>query len=128
MPSARCAPGWSWSRRWPGSTPPAAAPLQVRVGIATGLVVVGDLIGEGAAQEQAVVGETPNLAARLQALAEPGTVVIGPSTRRLTGGLFDYEDLGDGRDQGLCRAGHRLAGAARERRRRPLRGAATGRS
>jgi predicted ATPase len=56
--------------------------------------VVGDLIGEGAAQEQAVVGETPNLAARLQALAEPGTVVIGPSTRRLTGGLFDYEDLG----------------------------------
>jgi class 3 adenylate cyclase/tetratricopeptide (TPR) repeat protein len=68
--------------------------LQVRVGIATGLVVVGDLIGQGAAQEQAVVGETPNLAARLQALAEPGTVVIGPRTRRLIGGLFDYEDLG----------------------------------
>jgi hypothetical protein len=66
----------------------------VRVGIATGLVVIGDLIGEGAAQEQAVVGETPNLAARLQVLAEPGTVVIGPSTRRLTAGLFDYEDLG----------------------------------
>ena len=72
----------------------AAAPLQVRVGIATGLVVVGDLIGEGASQEQAVVGETPNLAARLQALAEPGAVVIAPSTRRLTGGLFDYVDLG----------------------------------
>src|SRR5207244_476273 len=72
----------------------AAAPLQVRVGIATGLVVVGDLIGQGASQEQAVVGETPNLAARLQALAEPGAVVIGPSTRRLTGGLFDYADLG----------------------------------
>jgi class 3 adenylate cyclase/tetratricopeptide (TPR) repeat protein len=72
----------------------ARAPLQVRAGIATGLVVVGDLLGQGAAQEQAVVGETPNLAARLQALAEPGTVVIGPSTRRLTGGLFDYEDLG----------------------------------
>jgi class 3 adenylate cyclase/tetratricopeptide (TPR) repeat protein len=70
------------------------APLQVRVGIGTGLVVVGDLIGEGAAQEEAVVGETPNLAARLQALAGPGTVVIGPRTRRLTGGLFDYEDLG----------------------------------
>jgi class 3 adenylate cyclase len=68
--------------------------LRLRVGIATGLVVVGDLIGQGAAQEQAVVGETPNLAARLQALAEPGTVVIGPSTRRLTGRLFDYEDLG----------------------------------
>jgi class 3 adenylate cyclase len=72
----------------------AEAPVQARVGVDTGLVVVGDLIGEGAAQEQAVVGETPNLAARLQALAEPGTVVIGPSTRRLTGGLFDYEDLG----------------------------------
>ena len=72
----------------------AGAPLQVRVGIATGLVVVGDLIGAGAAQEQAVVGETPNLAARLQALAEPGTVVISSSTRRLTGGLFDYRDLG----------------------------------
>ena len=72
----------------------AAAPLQVRIGIATGLVVVGDLIGQGASQEQAVVGETPNLAARLQALAEPGTVMIAPSTRRLTGGLFEYADLG----------------------------------
>ena len=66
----------------------------MRIGIATGLVVVGDLIGQGASQEQAVVGETPNLAARLQALAEPGTVVIAPSTRRLTGGLFEYADLG----------------------------------
>ena len=73
---------------------PAGVPLQVRSGIGTGLVVVGDLIGQGAAQEQAVVGETPNLAARLQHLAEPGTVVIGPSTRRLTAGLFEYEDLG----------------------------------
>jgi class 3 adenylate cyclase len=70
------------------------SPLQVRIGIATGLVVVGDLIGAGAAQEQAVVGETPNLAARLQALAEPGAVVIASSTRRLTGGLFEYRDLG----------------------------------
>jgi len=57
--------------------------LRVRVGIATGLVVVGDLIGIGAAQEQAVVGETPNLAARLQAVAEPDSVVIAASTRRL---------------------------------------------
>ena len=72
----------------------AHVPLQVRVGIATGLVVVGDLIGVGATQEQTVVGETPNLAARLQALAEPGAVVISSSTRRLTGGLFDYRDLG----------------------------------
>jgi class 3 adenylate cyclase/tetratricopeptide (TPR) repeat protein len=76
--------------------------LQVRVGIATGLVVVGDLIGEGSAQEQSVVGEeTPNLAARLQALAAPGTVVIAPSTRRLTGGLFDYDDLGAVEIKGL---------------------------
>jgi class 3 adenylate cyclase len=72
----------------------AGSPLQVRVGIATGLVVVGDLIGAGAAQEQAVVGETPNLAARLQALAESGTVVIAASTQRLTSGLFEYRDLG----------------------------------
>ncbi len=79
----------------------AAPPLQVRIGIATGLVVVGDLIGEGAAQEQAVVGETPNLAARLQALAEPGAVVIAPSTRRLTGGLFEYADLGTVELKGL---------------------------
>jgi class 3 adenylate cyclase len=69
-------------------------PLRVRIGIATGLVVVGDLIGAGAAQEQAVVGETPNLAARLQALAQPGAVVIASSTRSLTGGLFEYRDLG----------------------------------
>ncbi|HEV2546226.1 MAG TPA: AAA family ATPase [Stellaceae bacterium] len=68
--------------------------LQVRVGIATGVVVVGDLIGEGDAQERGVVGDTPNLAARLQALAEPGQVVIAQSTRRLTGGHFEYRDLG----------------------------------
>jgi class 3 adenylate cyclase/predicted ATPase len=68
--------------------------LQTRVGIATGLVVVGDLIGAGSAQEQSVVGETPNLAARLQVLAEPDTVVIGAGTRRLVGALFEYRDLG----------------------------------
>src|SRR5262249_52976747 len=70
------------------------AALQVRIGIATGLVVVGDLIGEGAAQEQGVVGETPNMAARLQSLAEPGQIVISESTRRLMGSLFEYRDLG----------------------------------
>jgi class 3 adenylate cyclase/predicted ATPase len=68
--------------------------LQTRVGIATGLVVVGDLIGSGAAQEQAVVGETPNVAARLQSTAEANTVVIAESTRKLLGNLFDVEDLG----------------------------------
>src|ERR1700724_1963225 len=71
-----------------------AAELQVRVGIATGMVVVGDLTGEGAAREQAVIGETPNLAARLQALAEPGTVLISESTHRLTDGHFEYRNLG----------------------------------
>jgi class 3 adenylate cyclase/predicted ATPase len=71
-----------------------SAKLQARVGIATGLVVVGDLIGEGSAQEQSVVGETPNLAARLQALAEPDAVVIAAGTRRLVGDLFEYRDLG----------------------------------
>jgi class 3 adenylate cyclase/predicted ATPase len=75
--------------------------LQARVGIATGLVVVGDLIGEGSAQEQSVVGETPNLAARLQALAEPDTVVIAASTRRLVGELFECRDLGAVEVKGL---------------------------
>ncbi len=70
------------------------AKLQARVGIATGLVVVGDLIGEGSAQEESVIGETPNLAARLQALAEPGAVIVAASTRRLVGDLFEYRDLG----------------------------------
>src|SRR5215472_6243304 len=70
------------------------APLQTRVGIATGLVVVGDLIGSGASQEQAIVGETPNLAARLQGIAEPNSVLIAESTRKLVGNLFEVEDLG----------------------------------
>ena len=70
------------------------AALQVRVGIATGTVVVTELLIDETPAEQAVVGETPNLAARLQTLAEPGTVLICPSTRRLTGGHFDYRDLG----------------------------------
>ena len=68
--------------------------LQTRVGIATGLVVVGELIGSGEAQERGIVGETPNLAARLQGLAEPNMVVIAESTRRLIGKLFELEDLG----------------------------------
>jgi class 3 adenylate cyclase len=72
----------------------AGSPLQIRVGIATGLVVVGDLIGSGEAQERGVVGDTPNLAARLQALAEPNMVVIGEATRRLLGNLFELQDLG----------------------------------
>ncbi|MER8807529.1 AAA family ATPase [Mesorhizobium australicum] len=73
---------------------PEPEPLRVRIGIGTGQVVVGDLITAGEGQERGVVGETPNLAARLQALAEPGTVVIGPQTRQLVGDLFEYRDLG----------------------------------
>jgi class 3 adenylate cyclase/predicted ATPase len=71
-----------------------SAPLQTRVGIATGLVVVGDLVGSGEAQERGIVGETPNLAARLQGIAEPNMLVIAEATRKLLGNLFELEDLG----------------------------------
>jgi predicted ATPase/class 3 adenylate cyclase len=70
------------------------APLQTRIGVATGLVVVGDLIGSGEAQERGIVGETPNLAARLQGLAEPDMLVIAEGTRKLLGNLFELQDLG----------------------------------
>jgi len=78
--------------------------LQTRVGIATGLVVVGDLVGSGEAQERGIVGETPNLAARLQGLAEPDMVVIADSTRRLLGNLFELRDLGHQELKGLAGA------------------------
>ena len=72
---------------------PSPVPLQTRVGVATGLVVVGDLIGSGEAQERGIIGETPNLAARLQGIAAPDTVVIAESTRRLIGDLFELDAL-----------------------------------
>ena len=75
-------------------SPPGAERLKTRVGIDTGLVVVGDLIGEGAAQEEAVIGDTPNRAARLQALAEPDAVLTSENTRLLLGATFTYADLG----------------------------------
>ncbi len=78
------------------------ASLQTRVGIATGLVVVGDLIGSGEARERGSVGETPNLAARLQGIAEPNSVVIAETTRRLVGNLFDLEDLGSKELKGIA--------------------------
>src|SRR5215469_13482850 len=84
-------------------------PLNVRLGIAGGLVVVGDLIGAGAAQEHGVVGETPNLAARLQALARPGTLVVADSTRRQIGTLFEIEDLGASAARRFCGSATRLA-------------------
>src|SRR5215204_5417000 len=74
---------------------PSGEALACRVGIATGLVVVGDLVGFGAAQEQAVVGDTPNLAARLQQIAEPGAVVIAETTHRLLSGAFELQHLGE---------------------------------
>ena len=69
-------------------------PLQTRIGIATGLVIVGDIIDTGGTQERGIIGETPNLAARLQAIAEPDTVVIAANTRKLLGNLFELEELG----------------------------------
>jgi class 3 adenylate cyclase/predicted ATPase len=83
---------------------PGGGPLAARVGIATGLVMVGELIGEGAAREESVVGETPNLAGRLQTLAAPGSVVISQATRRLLGGLFALAALGPRRLKGFAEA------------------------
>lgn len=77
-------------------------PLAVRIGIATGLVVVGDLRGEGKLREHNVIGDTPSLAARLQTLAEPGTVVIAASTRRLVGDMFRLRDLGLHKVKGIA--------------------------
>ena len=106
----------------------SSTPLQTRVGIATGLVVVGDLIGSGSAQEQAVVGETPNLAARLQGIAEANTVVIAESTRRLLGNLFELQDLGPRELKGIAksaRAWAALRASAVESRFEALRAATT---
>ena len=102
--------------------------LQVRVGIATGLVVVGDLIGQGSSQEQAVVGDTPNLAARLQALAEPNAVVIALATRRLIGDLFELVDQGRHEIKGFAESVQvwRVLGEGATESR--LRGAARGRN
>ena len=94
------------------STLKTHAALQTRVGIATGLVVVGDLIGSGASQEQAIVGETPNLAARLQGVAEPNSVVIAGSTRKLVGNLFELRDIGPQKLKGPLRGRASLGGVA----------------
>ncbi|GJL83788.1 MAG: adenylate/guanylate cyclase domain-containing protein [marine bacterium B5-7] len=75
--------------------------IKVRIGIATGLVVVGDLIGEGASRESTVVGETPNLAARIQSLAVPNTVIVGRGTYALCDTRFEFENLGTHRLRGI---------------------------
>jgi AAA ATPase domain/Adenylate and Guanylate cyclase catalytic domain len=106
----------------------SAVSLQTRVGIATGLVVVGELIGSGEAQERGIVGETPNLAARLQGLAEPNTVVIAESTRRLLGNLFELQDLGAKAVKGIAEPVHAwaaLRASAVESRFEALRAATT---
>jgi predicted ATPase/class 3 adenylate cyclase len=94
---------------------PDGARLAARIGIATGLVVIGELVGDAEAREHAVVGETPNLAARLQALAEPGAVVISQATRRLVGSLFELTDLGPHRLKGFAEplAAFRVEGEGR---------------
>ena len=79
------------------------ASLQTRLGIATGLVVVGEIVGIGTAQERAIVGETPNLAARLQTLAAPDTILIGEATKKLLGGLFELETTGEHELKGFAR-------------------------
>ena len=99
------------------------APVAVRVSIATGLVMVGDLISDRVVQEYAIIGETPNLAARLQAVAGTGEVVIAPGTRRLVGGLFELAQLGAQHLKGfVIRAG--LEGGGRSADRGAFRGAA----
>jgi class 3 adenylate cyclase/tetratricopeptide (TPR) repeat protein len=101
--------------------------LQVRVGIATGLVVVGEPIGSGDSRQQTAVGETPNLAARLQGLAGPGQVVIDAATRRQTGGLFEYRDLGNVALKGFAEdvPVWQVVGAGTESRFEALHGATT---
>jgi class 3 adenylate cyclase/tetratricopeptide (TPR) repeat protein/energy-coupling factor transporter ATP-binding protein EcfA2 len=82
---------------------PDGTRVQARIGIATGLVVVGEIIGSGTAQERTIVGETPNLAARLQALAAPGSILISEATQNLLGGLFDLERAGEHELKGFAR-------------------------
>jgi class 3 adenylate cyclase len=92
MPNVPCAPVAVAAAV--SATPVNGEPLHVRVGIATGLVVIGEPIGSDDSRQQTAVGETPNLAARLQGLAGPDQVVIDAATRRQIGGLFEYQDLG----------------------------------
>ena len=100
----------------PGKAPAGNLDLAVRVGIDTGLVVVGDIVGEDAAEEASVVGKTPNVAARLQALAQPGEVLIGTMTRNLIGEAFTFDDLGEHQLKGIAEPVHawRVLGEGRD--------------
>ena len=93
----------------------------MRIGIATGVVVAGDIVGQGSSQEQVVVGDTPNLAERLQGLAEPGGVVVSAATRRLLGDRFRLKDLGRHAVKGLAEPVKALRGARRVPEREPFR-------
>ena len=86
-----------------GIVRPDGTRLQARIGIATGLVVVGEIVGTGSAQERTIVGETPNLAARLQSLAAPDTILISEATQRLLGGMFELESIGEHELKGFAR-------------------------
>jgi class 3 adenylate cyclase len=105
--------------------------LAVRIGIATGPVLVGDIIGDGASQESAVIGETPNVAARLQALAEANQIIVSPTTKNLAAGEFNYRNMGEQSLKGIeqpvvawCVTGERDQGsrfdASREQQIAPL--------
>lgn len=86
-----------------GIARPDGTRLQARIGIATGLVVVGEIVGTGSAQERTIVGETPNLAARLQSLARPDSFLISEATQHLLGGMFDLEPIGEQELKGFAR-------------------------
>ena len=99
---------------------PDGTRVQARIGIATGLVVVGEIIGTGTAQERTIVGETPNLAARLQALAGPDSILVSESTQQLLGGLFELDPYRRARIERLFPPGAGLAGAWRSVGRKPF--------
>ena len=123
-PSAPRGPAWSWSAGCPSATGPRRSARRSASASPPAWSSSGSLAGEDEAQQHGIVGDTPNLAARLQALAEPNTVVIEPTTHRLTGGLFDYRDLGAVTLKGFAEPVQAWQVMGLERRGKPLRGPA----
>ena len=115
MPNAPPVPDCTSLKHWKKATAPNGEKLEARIGIATGLVVVGDLVGEGAAQEEAVIGETPNLAARMQGVANPGQIVVSDSTRRLLSNALDVGAYWSAGPEGHFRPRRRLCHSRRTR-------------